>query len=421
MKYAARLGIPTRKQESKLLRSVQDVRADCRLSGATQQQRSRPLAHEPGSATVTALVLAMAAMEGAIVQALEPVLNADVSEGLAEIEEVDSSESDDSGRQDTTCFCRTCMDTVDIADRHGTSPDCRMCYNMWSRLRWHERNLGLMPYSGIIEGIEISEARFGFFIVCLGFPSRVQVSCLLCHVMLAPFRWHGAKNQLLGRWIQRVKDEVAVNAPLHVAKEWAKQKAEHEHLLAEADRAGRRRYRAHMAIDWEKLIDASGIPFHDEQELQVVVQDSLVVQDEAQPAPLAVLAQAAAVPPALFGVAQRRRQRRLPRATAPAAAGPAALGAARPSRPPCWPPRRPPHRPPPPPPPSTVAMAWAPPADPAPPAPRRAMSTRSIRPRRTRSINSARGSVCRYCRHTVTRPYADRKPKRSWSLLRVCQ
>ena len=51
MKYAATLGIPTRKQGTKLWRAVKDVRLDCKLRQAFQQQRCRAHAPEPGSAS----------------------------------------------------------------------------------------------------------------------------------------------------------------------------------------------------------------------------------------------------------------------------------------------------------------------------------------------------------------------------------
>ena len=51
MKYAASLGVATRKQGTKLWRAVSDVREDCKLREAAQQQRSRAHAGEPGSAS----------------------------------------------------------------------------------------------------------------------------------------------------------------------------------------------------------------------------------------------------------------------------------------------------------------------------------------------------------------------------------
>ena len=51
MKYAAKLGVATRKQGTKLWRAVSDVRQDCKLREAAEQQRSRALAGEPGSAS----------------------------------------------------------------------------------------------------------------------------------------------------------------------------------------------------------------------------------------------------------------------------------------------------------------------------------------------------------------------------------
>ena len=51
MKYAASLGVATRKQGTKLWRAVSDVRQDCKLREAAEQQRSRALAGEPGSAS----------------------------------------------------------------------------------------------------------------------------------------------------------------------------------------------------------------------------------------------------------------------------------------------------------------------------------------------------------------------------------
>ena len=51
MKYAASLGVPTRKEGTKQWRQVADVRADCKLREAAQQQHSPARAGGPGSAS----------------------------------------------------------------------------------------------------------------------------------------------------------------------------------------------------------------------------------------------------------------------------------------------------------------------------------------------------------------------------------
>ena len=51
MKYAASLGVATRKEGTKLWRKVKDVRDDCKVREADQQQRSLADARAPGSAS----------------------------------------------------------------------------------------------------------------------------------------------------------------------------------------------------------------------------------------------------------------------------------------------------------------------------------------------------------------------------------
>ena len=51
MKYAASLGVATRKEGTKQWRQVADVRADCKLREAAQQQHSSARAGGPGSAS----------------------------------------------------------------------------------------------------------------------------------------------------------------------------------------------------------------------------------------------------------------------------------------------------------------------------------------------------------------------------------
>lgn len=51
MKHARGLGVAIRKEGTKNWRAVQEVRQDCRARGAAQQERSRAVAGEPGSAS----------------------------------------------------------------------------------------------------------------------------------------------------------------------------------------------------------------------------------------------------------------------------------------------------------------------------------------------------------------------------------